>query len=108
MRSRILKGLRNPARYLPIAIKTLQQPLCRPFQEAPFYLQGQMDIHPKSRWHSREFTAAVGGFYPAEVDGKRRICNLEPWDNTRRDMLVLLLRTIVERDIPGEIAEIGV
>ena len=71
-------------------------------------MQGQMDINPKSRWHSRDFIGLTGGYYPKNVQGDRQICDLEPWDNTRRDMLILLLRTIVESSIEGAFAELGV
>ena len=108
MKSRIRKFVEDPAKYLPIARKMAQQSLCRPLQDTAFYMQGQMDINPKSRWHSDEFASSVGGFYPVGRAENRKICNLEPWDNTRRDMLILLLRTIITKDIPGEFAEIGV
>lgn len=109
MRTPISKVLKDPARYLPIARKMIQQPLCGPFQDAPFYLQGQMDIHPKSRWHIQDFTDSNGGFFPSGPNtADRQISNLEPWDNTRRDMLILFLRTIVTNAIPGDFAEIGV
>ena len=77
------------------------------FQNKSFYLQGQMDINPLSVWHKPEFITSTGGFYLN--DGKNRvITNLEPWDNTRRDMLVLLLRTVLADNIVGSFAEVGV
>ena len=73
-----------------------------------FFMQGQMDISPKSRWYNNEFEQETGGFFPKNDRDNRQICNLEPWDCTRRDMLILLLRTIVEQNISGDMAEIGV
>jgi len=73
-----------------------------------FFMQGQMDISPRSRWYNKEFERATGGFFPKNSRGGRKIFDLEPWDCTRRDMLVLLLRTVIERDIKGDLAEVGV
>lgn len=73
-----------------------------------FFMQGQMDISPRSRWYNREFEEETGGFFPKSSRDGRRICDLEPWDCTRRDMLVLLLRTVVEQGIDGDMAELGV
>lgn len=78
------------------------------FQDTAFFIQGQMDIHPKSRWYKPDFKKMTGGFGIINDTHKRKICNLEPWDVTRRDMLILLLRTIIENDIEGSFAELGV
>jgi O-methyltransferase len=80
--------------------------LCQPFSSSAFFLQGQMDIHPKSLWHNPAFVEATGGFFPDKQ--KRAIKDLEPWDNTRRDMIILLLRTMIEHQTPGDFAEVGV
>lgn len=74
----------------------------------PFFLQGQMDLNPVSMWHNPHLTKLTGGYFPLNDPEQRHICNLEPWDNTRRDMLILLLRSIVTSNIPEDIAEIGV
>jgi O-methyltransferase len=71
-------------------------------------MQGQMDISPRARWHNCEFTKATGGFYPPNSGETRRIHDLTAHDNTRRDMLVLLLRTVLVENIPGRFAELGV
>jgi O-methyltransferase len=72
-----------------------------------FRLEPQMDIHPSSLWHDSAFTDQFGGFQlPGEPP--RTIVDLEPWDTVRRDMLVLLLRDLIERRVPGDIAELGV
>ncbi len=105
---KLAKLIRNPAKYVPLAFKITQQQLCPIFQGLPFFLQGQMDINPKSRWHNPEFVELTGGYFQKGDQARRQICNLEPWDNTRRDILILLLRTIVESDIEGDIAELGV
>lgn len=103
-----MKLFLNPSKYILLAAKMTQQRLCFLFQNRAFFMQGQMDISPKSRWHNDSFVSLTGGYYPFNDFSKREICNLEPWDNTRRDMLILLLRTIVEKDIIGDIAELGV
>jgi len=73
-----------------------------------FFMQGQMDISPRSRWYNRGLVQETGGFFPASSRDGRHICDLEPWDCTRRDMLVLLLRTIIEQNVHGDLAELGV
>ena len=78
------------------------------FQNSSFFLQGQMDINPKSRWNNAALRHETGGFYPKGDESKRQIKNLEPWDNTRRDMIILMLRTLVEKKIAGAFAELGV
>jgi O-methyltransferase len=106
--SKLAKLVRNPGRYIPIAGKVALLPLCRVFQGTSVYLQGQMDIHPKSRWYNQRFVSATGGLYPKADTARRTVRDLEPWDNTRRDMLTLLLRTIVEKNVEGAFAELGV
>jgi len=78
------------------------------FQNSSFFLQGQMDINPKSRWNNASLRSETGGFYPKGDEDKRQVKNLEPWDNTRRDMITLMLRTLVEKNIEGAFAELGV
>lgn len=109
MSRKILKLIKQPKRYVPLAAKTLQRRLCRLFQPTAFFLQGQMDINPKSLWHRPDFTFRTGGFFPKPEEAARRvILDLAPWDNTRRDMLILLLRSIIERKVGGDFAEVGV
>ena len=78
------------------------------FQNTSFFMQGQMDINPKSRWNNPKLREETGGFFPKNDSTKRQIKDLEPWDNTRRDMITLLLRTLVEKNILGAMAELGV
>lgn len=104
--SKWAKLARNPWRYLPLLPRLALQPLCQVFKFSSFFLQGQMDISSRSRWHNQDFARATGGFSPPGE--RRRVCNLEAHDNTRRDMLALLLRTLVTRGVPGAFAEIGV
>lgn len=78
------------------------------FRNTAFFMQGQMDINPRSRWYNRDLVADTGGFYPRDGRGSREICELEPWDCTRRDMLALLLRTLIEQGVDGDMAEVGV
>lgn len=69
-------------------------------------LQHVMDIAPCSPWFSREFVARFGGFHPP---GKPRSLNpMYPGDRVRTDMLLLLLREITVRNVPGAMAELGV
>jgi len=102
------KMLRSPKHYSKRALKLILWRLSAILGDAPFSLQGQMDINPKSLWHNPEFVARTGGFFVKGDNTRRVISPFEPWDNTRRDMLVLLLRTIVEKNIPGDMAELGV
>ena len=75
----------------------------------PYFLQGRMDIDPFSYWHNPEFVKEYGGFLPkAKINDKRNIVDTCSYDLVRRDMIVLLLRTITINKIKGEIAELGV
>jgi O-methyltransferase len=69
-------------------------------------LQYLMDINPASRWFSPVFVANFGGFHPP---GDERMLNvMHPGDRVRSDMLLLLLREITVRKVPGAMAELGV
>jgi len=103
----VTKLLRHPVRYIPRIGKVVLQQFCWLFQNSSFFLQGQMDIHPQARWRT-PLVAQTGGFYPKGDGVNREIKNLDPHDNTRRDMLVLLLRAVTEQQIPGAFAELGV
>ena len=105
---KIRNTLSDPRKYFLAALARLQQQICGFFQNTPFFMQGQMDIHPKSRWHNPHFNKLTGGFFLIGDSRQRMICNLETWDNTRRDMLILLLRSILERNVHGDLAELGV
>jgi O-methyltransferase len=105
--SALWKLFKDPVHYLPIARKVLLQRLTPLFQGRSFFLQSQMDIHPMARWRSN-LTEKTGGFYIAGDPIRRAVCDLEPYDNTRRDMLVLLMRTIIEKGVAGSFAELGV
>lgn len=67
-----------------------------------------MDLDPRSWWHNPKFAAATGGFFVAGDGVKRTIHSLEAWDTVRRDMIVLLLRDLLERKVEGDMAELGV
>ncbi len=108
MFKKIVRVLTNPRRYVPLAIKMTQQPLCYLFRDASFFLQAQMDISRKSKWHNPAFVDLTGGFYLKNDSVERRIFDLDPWDATRRDMLVLFLRMIIDRKVEGDFAELGV
>jgi O-methyltransferase len=101
MRSKLGKLLRDPGRYLG---------RIHPFLAGPrrFFLQSEMDISPRSIWHNPEFVTATGGFMIPEDWVERRISRLDAWDHVRRDMLVLLMRTVIVRQVSGDFAELGV
>ena len=88
--------------------KKLQQSTTSLFQNTAFFMQGQMDIHPRSRWYNKEVANQTGGFFVAGDLVERSIVSLEPWDNTRRDMMILLLRSIITQKVEGDFAELGV
>jgi len=48
------------------------------FQNSSFFLQGQMDINPKSRWNNASLRSETGGFYPKGDEDKRQVKNQEP------------------------------
>ncbi len=101
MLSKLKKLVRDPGRYVG---------RIHPFLAGPrrFFLQNEMDISPRSIWYSPEFVAATGGFLIPGDRIDRRICRLEPWDHVRRDMLVLLMRSVTVRQVAGDFAELGV
>jgi len=90
------------------ARKLLGQWISRFFLNTSFFLQGRMDIESKSLWYDEEFNKQTGGFFLPRDDVEREIINLYTWDQVRRDMLILLLRSIIERQIQGDIVEVGV
>jgi O-methyltransferase len=67
-----------------------------------------MDINPVSRWYSEDFVRTTGGFFLPGDPVERKITEFHACDLVRRDMLILFLRTILERKIPGDLAELGV
>jgi O-methyltransferase len=87
---------------------SIQIRLSRIWRETPFFIQGQMDIHPSSPWHNADFMALTGGFFPRGSVADRRMLDHECWDGVRRDMLILLLRSVEERKVEGSFAELGV
>jgi len=70
------------------------------------YIQLKMNIHPDSPRHKPDFTGEFGGFHTTQ--GKRSIVPFYSWDSVRRDFLVMLMREVEERAIPGVFAEVGV
>jgi O-methyltransferase len=102
------KVLNSPKYYADRALKLLMWRVSAVLGDSTFFLQGQMDINPKSLWHSPSFVERSGGYLPKGDLSPRAVSRLDPWDTTRRDMLVLLLRTIVEKGIPGDLVEVGV
>ena len=107
MRGVVWKLIRNPRRNFPLFLRNELRKSARRLQGASFFLQGQMDIHPKAYWPS-VLAGTTGGFFPLGDRDGRRICDLDAHDNTRRDMLILLLRTVLEQKVPGVFAELGV
>lgn len=105
--NKLSKVIRNPKTYVLRAVHIMEQRLSYLLKNNAFFLQGQMDINPRSKWHNPEFVRTSGGFFPKN-SSERIIVDLAPYDCTRRDMLVLLLRTVVECDVKGDLAEVGV
>lgn len=87
----------------------LLQRLSKLMTESPFYLQSQMDIHPRSRYFNPGIIEKTGGFYiPGDIV-KREIISLKTyWDQVRRDMLVLILKDLLIKNVKGDLAELGV
>ena len=111
----LIKLASKPGHYLPIArerflhsLKRMEHRLTPGFARTAYFLQGQMDIHPVSRWYRPEFIAKTGGFFVAGDPVERTIAEFHADDLVRRDMLILLLRTILINKIPGDLAELGV
>ena len=71
-----------------------------------------MDIDPLGSWHNPEFKKETGGFLPRVYSNNnhiiREFCDLDSHDNVRKDMITLLLRTIIENDTFGDFGELGV
>ena len=102
---KIVKILRSPKEFFHAILRRYGKGISKLFKNSAFYMQGVMDIHPQSLWYKPEFIKETGGFF-TEKSGD--IVDIEPWDCTRRDMLVLLLRTILEQEVLGNFAEVGV
>jgi O-methyltransferase len=107
MRGAVWKIITNPKKNFPQYLQERFRKSARLFQDKSFFLQGQMDIHPKAHWPT-QIVRLTGGFFPGVDRENRRIYSLDAHDNTRRDMLVLLLRTLIERKVSGAFAELGV
>lgn len=86
----------------------IQQRAAATMTRAPLYLQEQMDLNPVSRWHKPALIAETGGFFLPGDKVERKIYDTDPNDCVRRDMLVLLLRSLNERRVEGDLAELGV
>ena len=86
----------------------IQQQTAAAMTHTAFYLQEQMDLYPVSRWHKPHFIVETGGFFLPSDTVERKICDTDPNDCVRRDMLVLLLRSVNERRVAGDLAELGV
>jgi O-methyltransferase len=106
--NKLARICKNPRKYASLAPKLVLQCFSRFFLHTSFRLESQMDINEVSRWHSPEFVDTYGGYFLPGDSVTRSVVDLEPWDSVRRDMLVLLLRDIFQRQIPGDIAEVGV
>lgn len=73
-----------------------------------FFLQGHMDIDERSLWFDKTFNQETGGYFIKNDPVVRKVIDLDYHDNVRKDMLILLARSIAERKINGAIAELGV
>ena len=108
MFEKIRKFMRSPGLYTRRIGRLCQKLASGIWGEQSFFLEGQMDIHPKSLWHEPRFVAEFGGFQIPGEAHPRRIEKLVPWDGVRRDLLILLLRSMIVRGVPGALAELGV
>lgn len=108
MRFKIKKYLSNPQNYISLLLKIMQSRLSFIFVNSSHFIQSQMDIHNNSLNYHPLFVQQTGGYFLPNEQIKRVIFNLDPWDCVRRDMITLLLRSINERNISGDIAEVGV
>lgn len=70
------------------------------------HIQYLMDIDSSSWWFPKELVARFGGFHPPGA--QRELVHSFPCDQVRADMLLLLLREITVRAVPGSLAELGV
>jgi hypothetical protein len=101
MLATIKKLARDPRHYLARLHPLLAGP-------RGFFLQSEMDISPRSIRHNPQFASDTGGFLIPADRIERRICALEACDHVRRDMMVLLMRSVLIRRIDGDFAELGV
>ncbi len=108
MLNKLLNIVSNPKQYVPLAAKQFFQSFAYIFSKSPLFLQEQMNINKRSFWYSEDFVKHTGGFFILNDNVDRYIIDLLPCDLVRRDMLILLLRSINERSIEGDIAEVGV
>ena len=67
-----------------------------------------MDIDPKSLWIDNKFNEEFGGFFTQGKEGHPQLSSLPLHDNVRRDMLLLMCKSIATRNVDGAIAELGV
>ena len=105
---RIESAITHPRRDLRRIPKFAEAYLGRFFANTAFRLQSQMAIHPESFYHDSKFVEQTGGFMIPGDPVKREIRNLDPTDLVRRDMLILLLRTMLKQQVAGDLAELGV
>lgn len=108
MKHEVNRFIKRLSSYIRSPIKIFQKSLCFLFKNKAFYLQGQMVINSKSLWYNQEFTLQTGGYFIPNDDIDREIVDLRPWDTTRKDMIILLLRTILINRISGDFAELGI
>ena len=78
------------------------------FRHTACRLQAAMDIDPAGWSFRPEFAEAIGGFFLPGDPVARRIAPFHAWDLVRRDALILMLRSIVQRGVLGDLAELGV
>lgn len=105
---RLKNFLTDPRRGLERVTQKLLLKATPKLANSAFFLQGQMDINPKSYWHRADFIARNGGRFVKDDSVKRQIAPFHAYDLVRRDMLLLLCRSLVERKIEGHMAELGV
>lgn len=67
-----------------------------------------MDIDQKSLWFDDKFNDHFGGYLPTSDVKNIPVVRLPLHDNVRKDMLLLLCKSIATRQVEGAIAELGV
>ena len=105
---KLLTLVTDPRKFFRLAAQTIEKRLASHMVNQAFFLQGQMDVNPLGKWHRKDFVETTGGFFIPGDPVDRQSAPFYPWDLVRRDMLMLLMRSLNERKIQGDMAELGV
>ena len=108
MMRKIARVLRKPRHYARRLGQLGLLRLSTLWGQKSFYLQGRMDIHESSFWYNPDFIDRFGGYAIPDDHSQRHVIKMDAWDTVRQDMLILLLRSVIFRSVPGSFAELGV